>query len=229
MTLQDIVNQTQYAARKATLGAVVGISLVGAPEISHAYGQSPPLSTPPSPSTMNNPPIPIRSPPALSFPLTAPHRVISVNNGLISQQFLKGNTVMGHDFLGNGLNTGFVTNEKEAAYIDSLSKTEEEAPFSLSEILGLSPTEKLFYFQKFQQEQYQRFAHSSQVIAELTEKLSSPSLNRLQEHYRAEQQHIPPGSSVYKAKYRPGYYVHYPQMHRIYYVERKDSHSIEGL
>lgn len=40
MTLQDIVNQTQYAARKATLGIVLGFSLASAPGLVYAGAES---------------------------------------------------------------------------------------------------------------------------------------------------------------------------------------------
>ena len=52
------------------------------------------------------------------------------------------------------------------------------------------------------------------------------SLDILKKHYHDfEQINI---SIHYKAQFFPGYYVHYPQAHRIYYVERKDKKNGEG-
>lgn len=199
MTLQDIVNQTQYAARKATLGIVLGFSLASAPGLVYAGAES--LITgigvtaangaatlvKPFDSTMIVKPLPPPLP-----PLPLPPYADKTNP-----------LPIGSSEDNNGVRTGIVKEQHIKKYYSTAG-----------------------------QESFTRFDDSQRVAAKLEERLQSieqsgfPSLTKLkQDCHDFEQRN---GSTHYKVNNLDAYYVHYPQQHRIYYVERKDKTTGEG-
>ncbi len=256
MTLQNIVNQTWYAARTATLGIALGFALAGAPGLTYAYGQASATPAPipaPPPMQIPNPPNPLSTinpipAVALGLPLTSAPRGayrISQNYAPPVQQQLW-NSLFSDDLSDNGLNTwGGIDPEERGIddfpgeygghsspledLVSRLSPAQQRQFYLLAKRNSLSE-QQLYDFFRSQPAApdniTQLYDDSPRVKArvefELMERLSSPSLHKLQERYRQVEHNVPQGSTVYKAEFLPGYYVHYPQARRIYYVERGD-------
>lgn len=187
MTLQDLVNQNLYAARKAALGIVLGFSLVGAPKV--AYAQNP-VDT-----VMKQALSPVQS---------------STSEDIYKQPEEQGVVITDY-----GLNPPLLPiNQTNFLPVKPILDP------NIIEYLNLTPK------QRAEQERQERINEHRQAIAELNEQLERteqngfPSLSSLKEHYHDFEQRN--GSTHYKAKSLVGYYVHYPQSHSIYYVERKD-------
>lgn len=185
MTLQKIVNQTWYTARKATFGAVLGFSLVSAPKLAYGIGEiiSPsPLFSPPLINVVRPiDPMPPSPPPGYGDPVPIPIHS-SIWNRLPQAQ----------------RNLVLKSQEEQQNMINHLRFGDEE----------------------------EKAAKLEELAAKLAELFHFPSLDELQQKYPRTEHHISPGSVVYKAREPNGYYVHYPQMHRIYYVERRDKKTI---
>jgi len=202
MTLQKIVNQTYYAARTATLGVALSFSLAGAPKA--AYGNNGKTVYVPAPLNYDN-----------------STTIINTSN----------------EEERNSQIAGEIFDEPQSS---TDSGNLHPANLVKSPLKGLSPIEKHYLSlspaqrQKYtaEQERLERLKAREQAADELAEQLERteqsdfPSLSSLKEHYHDLEQKN--GSTHYKAQYLSGYYVHYSQTHKIYYVERKDNESGAG-
>ncbi len=190
MTLQNIVNQTLYAARKATFGVALGFLLVSAPRV--AYGQ-------------NN---------------ATQNTAIGISQGQTSTE-----NPTSQQEEGNPLNDPTVDITEYGLNPPPINSINSSPEYPIINILaGMSRRE--LDESLAEQERRNKIAERQEAIDELTEQLERteqsdfPSLTDLKLYYHDFEQRN--GSTHYKAKSLDGYYVHYPQARRIYYVERGD-------
>ncbi len=194
MTLQDRVNQTQYAARKATLGIVLGFSLAGASKVAYAAGET---------ITINE-----------------------VNTLTLNSQ--SANDIDNQSAIP-------IDPPDDSTKVDITQQYGNPSPTLLPIIKSLPPINHLVLLTPAQRRQLaeeERRRERADEAAELAKRLESteesdfPSLSSLKEHYHDFEQRN--GSIHYKAKALSGYYVHYPQSHRIYYVDKENNKSGRG-